>query len=122
MLSLPAAAARSWTSMERFSAAMLCAAWPSSCARVKTSRDLPVKFTITYGVMVGERVLQNAPSRFPGRMAESMWSSSKTPPGVAGKGGAEAFKRLEDHPDGPVVGVFFLGALGCRRVQVVAPE
>jgi hypothetical protein len=65
----------SWTRIDLFCAAWLCTAWPSSWAKVKTSLDLPVKFTKTYGVIFGVRVLQNAPSLFPGLTDESIWFS-----------------------------------------------
>ena len=68
----------SWTKIDLSCAAWLCTAWPSSWAKVKTSLDLPVKFTKTYGVIFGVRVLQNAPSLFPCLIDESMWFSLNT--------------------------------------------
>ena len=59
------------TSIDLSDAEILCIACPISCANVNTSRDFPVKFTSTYGGIVGDGVLQNAPDAFPSRIAES---------------------------------------------------
>jgi len=59
------------TNIDFFDADMLCTAWPISWARVKTSRDFPVKFTNTYGEIFVDGVLQNAPDVFPGLKDES---------------------------------------------------
>src|SRR6185312_15938679 len=59
-------------------AAMLCIACPNSWAKVNTSFVLPLKFTKTYGAILGDMVLQNAPLLFPGLIVESTCLWTKT--------------------------------------------
>ena len=52
------------TNIDLSDAEILCIACPISWASVNTSRDFPVKFRSTYGVIFGDGVLQNAPDAF----------------------------------------------------------
>ena len=66
-----------WWKMPCRAASAKCTPWPSSCARIRTSRRRPVWLSITYGCTEGTAGAQNAPPRLLGRTGASIQPSSK---------------------------------------------